>query len=435
MASRMPLALGRDVIGLAPGENSLATVLRERGYATAAFSAGNPYISARFGYDQGFDLFYDGLDFRSDEMAGVAGESPVPEQIAGNTVRGPVNRALRRIAGTLGAGPAYDELYFRYCMKRARPAGRLDALRRFPSADVLLQQAKSWLGSMGRRPFFLWLHFMDPHSPYYPSAAAFHTLTGRTIGSERARWLNAFWNRSDLLPARLRKKLPEIVELYDAGVRHVDNQIAELVSTLRSMGVWDDCVFTVTADHGEEFLEHGGRYHAPVHLSEEVVRVPLLIRAPNWNALRGTDSAMSHLHLAPTLLDLMQVPAPPSFRGRSLRTQIERGTGWDDPAFIECSYGCTNPFLREGRKAPRLLAVRNARHKLVLRMEPGEIETMYDLRADPLESACLGNGVAVEERKWMLQAALANIQESIANRDERLRLRALLRDLRLGSLG
>jgi hypothetical protein len=68
-------------------------------------------------------------------------------------------------------------------------------------------------------------------------------------------------------------------------------------------------------------------------------------------------------------------------------------------------------------------------------MEPGEIETMYDLRADPLESACLGNGVAVEERKWMLQAALANIQESIANRDERLRLRALLRDLRLGSLG
>ena len=52
LASRMPLALGRDVIGLAPGESTLATVLRESGYATGAFSAGNPYISPRFGYDQ-----------------------------------------------------------------------------------------------------------------------------------------------------------------------------------------------------------------------------------------------------------------------------------------------------------------------------------------------------------------------------------------------
>src|SRR5215470_16803105 len=61
LASRYPLALGRDQIGLAPGEASLATILKEAGYATAAFCAGNPYLSARFGYEQGFDVFEDFL--------------------------------------------------------------------------------------------------------------------------------------------------------------------------------------------------------------------------------------------------------------------------------------------------------------------------------------------------------------------------------------
>ena len=57
MASRYPLALGRDVVGIAPQETTLATALHHAGYATAAFLAGNPYLSSRFGYDQGFDTF------------------------------------------------------------------------------------------------------------------------------------------------------------------------------------------------------------------------------------------------------------------------------------------------------------------------------------------------------------------------------------------
>src|SRR5271157_4453435 len=68
LASRFPLALGRDVIGLAPGESTLATVLRESRYATGAFSAGNPYISSRLGYEQGFDVFRDFLDFETQDF-------------------------------------------------------------------------------------------------------------------------------------------------------------------------------------------------------------------------------------------------------------------------------------------------------------------------------------------------------------------------------
>ena len=62
LGSRYPLGLGRDVLGLAPDEPSLASVLKRAGYATASFGAGNPYISSQFGYDQSFDTFNDFLD-------------------------------------------------------------------------------------------------------------------------------------------------------------------------------------------------------------------------------------------------------------------------------------------------------------------------------------------------------------------------------------
>src|ERR1700722_3745659 len=61
LASRYPLALGREVLGIAPQEPTLATVLHDTGYATAAFLAGNPYLSPRFGYHLGFDTFQDFL--------------------------------------------------------------------------------------------------------------------------------------------------------------------------------------------------------------------------------------------------------------------------------------------------------------------------------------------------------------------------------------
>src|SRR5579872_1822637 len=109
MASRYPLALGRDVLGIAPDELTLASVLSQFGYATAAFSAANPYISSRFGYQLGFDIF---RDYLNDESA-VARPRP-KEASAGWSSR--INRNIQRMLSALGPlGRAYDELYFRYC--------------------------------------------------------------------------------------------------------------------------------------------------------------------------------------------------------------------------------------------------------------------------------------------------------------------------------
>ena len=436
LASRMPLALGRDVVGLAPGESTLATVLRESGYATGAFSAGNPYISPRFGYDQGFEVFRDFLDVEAQPTQ----ESVIAETPPGDSSRGQLNRSLKNFAGALGLSRVYNELYFQYCMRIAPVAESVDALRKFPSADILVDQAQSWLASVGRRPFFLWLHLMDPHAPYYPPNEAFRDLAGRDIEPGRARYLNEYWNRSDLTASALGGKRNEVVQLYDAGLRWVDRQIARLVDSLRQSHQWDDCVFALTADHGEEFLEHSGRYHSPVRLSEEIVRVPLLIRVPGERRAKVPDSPMSHLHLAPTLLEMMGVQAPSAFQGRSLWTKLQKGIAWADaasvgPAIIECAYGCTNPFRAESRGASRLLAVRDARFKLVMRIEPGANEEVYDLEADPAEMRPSSDGPALEARKRLLQAAHEHVEKTVSARDPVMRLRARLRDLRCEMFG
>ncbi len=440
LASRMPLALGRDVIGVAPGESTLATVLRESGYATGAFCAGNPYISPRFGYDQGFDVFRDFLDFEVQATQDTVN----PETEPGASVRGKLNRAIKNLAGGVGLSGLYNELYFQYCMKIAPAVHNVDALRRFPAADVVVDEAQSWLASVGKRPFFLWLHLMDPHSPYYPPKEPFRDLTGRDIEPGRARYLNEFWKRSDLTPSGFRGKRDEVIELYDAGVRSVDRQIARLVQSLKQTHLWDDCVLALTADHGEEFLDHGGRYHSPVRLTEEIVRVPLLIRVPRSEGpvVKVPASPMSHLHLAPTLLEVVGVQAPAAFQGRSLWTSLQRGRAWDDPAgvssigpaigpaIIECGYDCGNPFRPESRRVPRLLGVRDSRFKLVMRLEPGSTEEMYDLEADPAETHPSVAGPALAARRRLLQAAREHLEKTVTGRDTVMGLRARLRDLR-----
>jgi arylsulfatase A-like enzyme len=105
---------------------------------------------------------------------------------------------------------------------------------------------------------------MDPHHPYYPPQDALSSLGVSYISPQRALHLNSSWNRFDIDARRLDRHREEIVTLYDAGVRWVDQQLSHLVDTLQKRQRWSETVFAVTADHGEEFLEHGrgGRTHS-----------------------------------------------------------------------------------------------------------------------------------------------------------------------------
>jgi arylsulfatase A-like enzyme len=308
----------------------------------------------------------------------------------------------------------------------------LDDLRRFPAADVIVTKASEWLGEVAGRPFFLWLHLMDPHSPYYPPEEALRRMGEDKIDAVRARYLNSYWNRADLGPRRLRAKRYEVVALYDAGIRWVDTQLARLVENLRTLGVWDKCVFSLTADHGEEFLEHGGRYHPP-SITPELTHVPLLIRAPGLQSLEKAEKPFSLIHLGPTLLEAVGTAPPREFRGVSQWSQRGTETGVDQ-AVVECIAKCTNPFRRQGRIGQRVLAVLESRYQLVMDFATGK-EQLFDVESDPGQVRPLPPGTAKPERRRLLEAARQHLAESLAGRDAEAVLAARLRHLQLECSG
>lgn len=427
MASRYPLAMGREVLGLASGETSLASVLKENEYATACFGAGNPYLSARFGYDFGFDTFRDFLDDLGPHSIPDGADAQERTGWAGG-----LNRILGKVSRKgPGMAVAYDELYFQYCQRRAPAARSLDMLRRFPAADVLVDSARSWLASIGKRPFFLWLHFMDPHSPYYPTEKGLEFLGETSLTPSRARYLNAYWNRFDIGSKRLRRGREEIVTMYDSGIRWVDAQLARLVEFLRQFKIWENCIFALTADHGEEFLEHDCRYHAP-SLFEQLIHVPLLLRVPGAKKKAVSNNPFSLLHLAPTLLAAAELPIPSEFQGQNYWKHVQDGSSWSEPTISECIAGCTNPFNLEKRRGARLLAVREARYKLLWNFDTGA-QHLFDLEVDPGEHAPLSSAAEKPEQRRLLQSALEHLRRTCARQPSRTYLQAILRDVDLNT--
>jgi arylsulfatase A-like enzyme len=423
LASRYPLALGREVLGLAAQEKNLASTLKQEGYTTAFFGAGNPYLSARFGYDSGFDTFCDFLHADLSPLSDSVGNLSGAPGWAGN-----LNRALESISHRIpGVGAVYDELYFQYCQRWAASPQSLDTLRRFPSADVMVERAQTWLASVGEQPFFLWLHLMDPHSPYYPTEEALRVLGEDRLTASRATYLNESWNRSDIGGKRLRRYRDEVVALYDAGICWVDAQLARLAEYLRGLNLWEDCIFALTADHGEEFLEHDGRYHPPA-LTEELIHVPLLLRVPGAAKRVVSSNPFSLLHLAPTLLAAADSSIPAEFQGQSCWPHVRQGTAWSQPAIAECVAGCKNPFRTEHRRGSRLLAIRDARYKLVLNFD-SHAEDLFDLETDPGGGSPLPKQIAKQERRRLLEFALAHLRNSAKPRDPVAYVGARLREI------
>jgi arylsulfatase A-like enzyme len=424
LASRYPLSLGREILGIAPGESTLTTALHAAGAKTGAFLAGNPYLSPRFGYQQGFDCFKDFLD---SPFAGESVLATTPENQSASNWNRRIEALSRKTPLTTAA---YDELYFWYCQWVAgRQELSPDQLRRYPAADVVIDQATSWLRELGDEQFFLWVHLMDPHNPYFPPQEALSALGDTKLTARRARVVNAFWRRSDVGAQRLQRYCEEIVSLYDAGVYWVDKQISRLVGALQQLRRWDETVLVVTADHGEEFLEHGDRYHSPENLPEELIHVPLLLRAPGLSGSRISQRPFSLIHLAPTLLEAVGVSVPDTFQGRSCWQQISEGSLPDEPAIAESAGEGDNPLRRDDAIRPRVLAVRDSRFKLIIRF--GEkVDYLYDLDSDPGEDFPLPLAALVGERARLLRVAHAHLQKSRQNRNADFVFGARLREIK-----
>jgi choline-sulfatase len=143
--------------------------------------------------------------------------------------------------------------------------------------------ALAWLNQHRQDPFFLWLHFYDPHDPYDPPPPF---------------------------------KAQYVTAPYDGEIAYVDSAIGKLLTTLRSNGLYDQSVIVVVADHGEAFGEHGEWSHG-LFLYDETIHVPLLIKL-GAAGHRQIDSRVGLVDIAPTLLQEVGIAAPAAMQGQSL---------------------------------------------------------------------------------------------------------------------
>lgn len=313
LTGRTPLGHGfRDNGGYAlPGSlKTAAEDFRQAGYRTAAFVSAFP-LDRRFGFDRGFETYDDHLPKGNDRR-----RPPYVERLADATT----DAAIR---------------WF-----QAPPAA---------SAS----------------PFFLWVHYYDPHAPYEPPGAL----------AEQFR-----------------------ASPYDGEIAFVDAQLARLLRALDEKGTLARTLVLVTADHGEGLGEHGEGTHG-LFVYDATLKVPWIMAGPGIGAGRVSPTVARGIDLLPTLLDYAGVTPRADAEGRSLRPAAEGREMSDAPAYAESLYP-----EREFGWAP-LHAWRTSRYKLIEAPRP----ELYDLQADAGErtNRAPDEPARVDELRRVLQTAVS----------------------------
>ena len=338
-------------IGLADNELTLAEVLRTHGYATAAFSA-NITIPSQLGYAQGFATY--------ETFGAVPGPSP-------RSVNIPVR------------------------------------------AGALIQPALQWVdalapGGAAAPPAFLYIQFMEPHVPYAPPPDALARVLGDRPAPE-VDFLNGLMVIANVA-APSAEQARDLELLYDAEVVAIDQALAGLLDGLAALGVLENAVVVLTSDHGEGFGAHALFGHGG-SLYDELIRVPLIVLVPAHSGRTDVDEVVQLIDVAPTLLELIGIPVPGTFEGRSfcgllvggpgcrsfagLRQRLQRWWATDGRlAYSELFYARNEDTGK--RHHERAVVVGS--HKVVLASD-GALE-FYDLQRDPSEHDA--HGLADAER-------------------------------------
>ncbi len=291
-----------------------------------------------------------------------------------------------------------------------------DDVRSHPLADQACRAAASWIGgaSKGSRPWFLWIHLMDPHWTYEPPPP-WRTRYAPDDPRPFALYDDLRSHRATIGPVIFRNRMPadevaSFAALYDAEIRFTDEAIGALVDAVRASGPQGRTLIVVTADHGESLGEHDYFFEHGDLGTEPEIHIPLILSLPG-TIRPGTrvEATERSIDVAPTILDLLGLPAEPSFRGTTLRPLVEGTASEDRPCFGETdkSFHEENTRREIQGVAGKWRWLRRGRYKIVFvphATAPAEWK-LYDLETDPGELRDAGD--ATPEIRERLRSELS----------------------------
>jgi len=351
---------------------TLAEAFGEAGYGTAAFTS-NPFLSQLWSYNKGFDKFDEG--WRDTPRFWIVREWLV-------------DKVLSAIS---------NKMFLGFLAKLDKYADSVSfALSGNPitHAEQTSEEAFSWLNSHNKS-FFLWLHYMDVHAPYMPPPRYVSQFHGKGISRYQ---ISALWRKSATDPTQLSpSEVATLQDLYDASIRYVDDNIGWFLRKAESR--LENTILIFTADHGDEFGEHGRAGHLTLY--DGIIHVPLIIKGSRIKAGAIIREEVSLLDLAPTIVALAGLREVDTFHGKPFVPLMRgvRGT----------AKGAVSVITSPSSEQQTILAYRMPKWKYI-RTEstlfPNRVltEELYNLKDDPGEKANLIWLETDEVRKFKLEA-------------------------------
>ncbi len=279
-AMSKPSSLSQDLV-------LISEALQDGGYTTGGIVS-NVNLAESFGFAQGYDdYYYLGPDY-------LFGARESSSKLI-------VYQLGRQIALGLFGG---DQVRFNDF---------------YQDSEVVNDVAFDWIERRQHERFFLFLHYMDAHDPYFE-----HPYNGEGIARVS-------------MPEPEPEMADRLHELYRGEIEYLDENFGKLLAKLEAHGLYDDTVIVLTADHGEEFAEHGGFWHG-LTLYDEQIHVPLVIKwAKNGGRdARGANSGIARLiDVGPTLLGLAGVDVPATMQGIDLRAPFASRLEKDQQVYSE----------------------------------------------------------------------------------------------------
>ncbi len=337
----------------------------------------------------------------------------------------------------------YRLLFLEKLLAQARITRHYD----FSTGDEITDAGIQWLDRNGGKPFYLYLHYYDPHFPYYPPP----DYAMRYVEPEMARRYpyhsfagDALWNivsEYKIGTARSPEAIAYNRAVYDAEINFVDDQIGRLLAHLKDAGLADNTIVVFTADHGEQFYEHGQRLHSKTLYNEEV-GVPLIVSAPGV-AAGESGRRVRALDIYSTLMELADVPGrfPEPALARKMESQVMgaslvplmRGEDLTAP-------GADRIFCSLDIDGVKKEAFFEGDWKYIRNIAPGDDiprppEELYQLAVDPAEREDLAVAHAAERqrmaventasRKSMAARAVSEVESRPLSKGDEEKLRAL----------
>jgi hypothetical protein len=192
--------------------------------------------------------------------------------------------------------------------------------------------AADWLRANSTGKFFLWVHYFAPHRPFQPPARLarrFDAGYEGPIDGSIAQMNYLMENRIELAP----EDLAYMISLYDGEILSVDRRVEHLLATVRELGLDRETLVVFTSDHGEELYERNHYFSHSASIYDTVLKAPLLFRWPGVIPEgRWRGGVVESIDIAPTILDLAGIEAPPQFEGQSLARWIRSGSEPSEPA-------------------------------------------------------------------------------------------------------